>query len=237
MYILDLFLSFLRGPLLVFALAIAFFGMLRIGLLHLAIIVQSLYNAGSKGLSKKKIVEMFIINFSTAASAFRVGLFTLLKKGSLFFGLVLLPLFTLDHILIVKKVFGFEYPGLSAFAGALVSLIVIGYLGRKSLISFRSFVRSNGDGVETAFWSLMFILFGSGVLAGSIDHIILLKLIQIMHGLTGILLLMLLPFIPARNYLIYPLVILTRHLCTWALPAKTIREETLTYFNKLKSEL
>ncbi len=230
---LEALREFLKGPVFVFSISMAVLGVLRLAYLHIYLIVKALYNSWKyqknhsmliKGLLTSALPHK-LIRFEMSV----VSLFNVIVPVIIFF----LHFFVLDHISLFEKSTGIALIAFSkSFADFLLLVIVIFIVTRIWRGIFKP-DKSVGSGNNLWFWSFVLLVSISGWFAANINNAIMLKYMQVIHLLSGNILIVSIPFSRIGYYVIYPLAGITSHIGIWLLPDAPPRDETTPYFKCL----
>lgn len=230
---MEEWLLFLRGP--VFRLAIVIF-LLGLGReLFLAIwgVVSAYRRANDRKLPWK---QMLLGALSWLVPVKR--LFTSNRKahGFLSFlmhvGVILVPLFLLDHILLWKNGLGLRWPAIPQYVADTLTLLTI--LVVVGLIISRAFSRTArplSKAQDYILLLLIFFIFGSGFIASKPWNPMSYEASMIIHTLSGNILLISAPFTKLAHIAVYPIKMVSVELA-WKFPSRAGEQVALTLDGK-----
>jgi len=230
---MEEWLLFLRGPVFRLAIVIFILGLGRELFLAVYGVVSAYRKANDRDLPWKQMI--------TGALSWLIPakrLFTSNRKahGFLTFmmhvGVILVPVFLLDHILLWENGLGIRWPAIPQYLADVVTLLTI--LVVAGLIISRAFsktARPLSKAQDYLLLILLFFIFGSGFIASKPWNPISYEASMIIHTLAGNALLISAPFTKLAHIAVYPIKMFSVELA-WKFPSRAGEEVALTLDGK-----
>ena len=221
-------LDFARGPLFAFCFAVLVFGLLRVGLLTLFDLVRAVRKAGDRKVPYGAlIIDTFFGLFPCRANAvFGVTSFVF------HIGLVIVPIFLLDHILLWRSGLGLVWPSLPRLAADVLTLATLA--AGLVLLGYRVFyrdMRSVSGTMDYILLALVIALFATGFMASRPYNPVPYEASMLIHVLCGDAVFLLIPFSKLSHCVLYPLVRVSSNVA-WRFPAHAGEEINKTLYGE-----
>lgn len=213
---MDQLLTFAKGPLFCFCFLVMVLGLVRIGLLSIFDLIRAVRKAGDKNVPYQQLIKDTVLGlvpyredavFGWTSFMFHVGL-------------VAVPIFLLDHILIWRGLLGISWPSLPKLATDVLTLTTIAT--GLVLLGYRLFTR-NGRFLSTpmdhALLCLLVLLFATGFIASRPYSPIPHDAAMLIHVLCGNAIFVLIPFTKLAHCLLYPLLRVSSNIA-WRFPPR-----------------
>jgi hypothetical protein len=200
-------LSLAKGPGFYFVLSILTLGLLRVVLLTTWDIITAIHRAGDRQLPYWKIVAQTVSWLLPFNRLHRSRGGYSLASFSLHVGVITVALFLRNHLDILQANIGISWVSISKTALDLLTLV--GILGMSSLLLSRLYLKGSRTLSRAADYGLLLILLGiflSGFLAGRPWNPIPYNGLMLFHTLSGMLLLLLIPFSKISHCVLFPLI-------------------------------
>ncbi|MBN2326620.1 MAG: hypothetical protein JXR73_05650 [Candidatus Omnitrophica bacterium] len=224
-----------RGPLFRLSFLIMALGLLRLFLLSLFGIVQMVRRARDKNNSYGKIL------LTTASWMLPVHRLhrhiPLISFSSFLFhaGVIVVPLFLLDHIYLWQASIGIAWPGISRSVADVLTLLTL--ITGTLLLGFRIFsrsIRQNSGFVDYFLLIVLLLIFATGYIASRPYNPIPYQTVMLIHLLSAEVFLVLTPFTKIAHCILFPLIRLTSELA-WKFPPDAGRNVTIQVHGEVKS--
>ncbi len=228
-------IEFSMGPLFAFSISLMILGLLRLLVLAIASMTAAYRRAGDKNIRLPAILKETLAWMLPGKKAANANI--AFSAVSLLFhvGLILLPVFLMEHILVFKKIFRFGWPSIDKTAADVMTLITIA--AGLALLAYRVLSRTRRNlsaAYDYLVLALILIVFISGHLVPGNSSFVDYESRLLVHTLCGNLLLMLLPFTKMAHCILFP-VVRTASAIAWHFPANAGAElNKLLYGNEKK---
>jgi nitrate reductase gamma subunit len=221
-------IEFATGPLFTFSISLMILGLLRLILITVLDIRKALKNAGDKNIPYLKVVKETIQWMIPWKNTIRTQPFFSIVSFIFHIGLVLAPLFLMEHIIIWRKVFGFGWPAIGKPVIDILALLTV--IGGIILLGLRIISRKRRDMSSAQDYLLLIfilVLFISGHFISRPYNPLEFETAMLIHAMCGNFLLILFPFTRLSHCVLYPLLRLASTVA-WHFPRNAGRD-----FNKL----
>lgn len=213
-------LSISTSPLFRFALALLVLGLLRLALLSIWEMIQAVRRAGDRRIAFRRVVGETASWMVPLTRIHRArGLFSI-ASFILHLGILATCLFLGNHLDILQANFGVSWPALAK--PVLDVLTLLGIAAGSYLLLFRIYVVSSRKLSNPMDYLLLVMILGllvSGYLAGQPWNPIPYDGLMLFHALSGIVLLILIPFTKIAHCILYPLIRMGSEVA-WHFPAR-----------------
>lgn len=229
---MDQMLEFAGGPFFKFSFAVLILGLIRLIILTTMGMVGALRKTNDKNVPYKKLIKetlqwLFPIKVITSSRA----LFSIVSF--LFhIGLILVPLFFLDHILLWREGIGISWPSLPRIVADVLTLITIG--GGLFLLGNRTFHRDTrfiSKAIDYLLLCIILFIFISGFIASRPFNPIAYNTTMFIHIMCGNIVLILLPFTKLAHCLLFPILRIASNIA-WRFPARAGEEINKTLYDE-----
>lgn len=217
---MEQFFNFAKGPLFKFCFAVMVFGLLRSLVITLFGIGKSLKNANDKKvpyllLLKETVYWLFPLKYTFSSRAFFSAISFLFHLG-----IVIVPIFLLDHILLWRSGIGFSWPHINKVIADILTLVSIGtgfiLLLNRLFHSTTRYLSSFMDYILLLFLEIILI---TGYIASRPYNPIPYTFTMLIHVLGGNGILLLLPFTKLAHCVLYPFLRIASNIA-WRFPPK-----------------
>jgi len=221
-------LEFARGPLFVFCFAVMCLGLVRNGLLALFDMIRAVRRAGDRDVPYGQLVRETLIGLLPFRADVLFSMFSFLFH----IGLVIVPIFLLDHILLWRSGVGIAWPALPRIAANILTLVTLGtglvLLGYRIFSPHMRFVSGTMD---YGLLVLILVLFATGFIASRPFSPMPYDSAMLIHVLCGDAILFLIPFTKLSHCVLYPLLRVSSNVA-WRFPSHAGEEITKTLYGK-----
>lgn len=199
-------INFGMGPLFIFSVSIMILGLLRLFIITVLNIRNAAKNAGDKNFKYLSVLKSTIswmipgknirntqIIFSTISIIFHIGL-------------ILVPVFLFEHIIVWRKAFGFSWPVFNKITADTLTIITI--ICTLILIAYRifsTFRRNLSSGRDYFFLLLILIIFLSGFIIPRKFNPFGYEAVMLIHVIAGNLAMIIFPFTRLAHCVLFPL--------------------------------
>jgi len=228
-------IDFLMGPFFAFSALLMILGLLRLFIITILDMRAAFRNAGDKNIKFSKVIRETLIwmlpgkNIINTSAVFSVISFIF------HIGLIIVPVFLFEHIIIWKYIFKFGWPAIGKNAADILTLITIacGLI----LLGYRVFSRKrrNLSGAwDYFFLILILVIFISGYLIPGETRFLSFESRMLIHILSGNLAMIIFPFTRLAHCILYPL-LRVASIIAWHFPSNAGRElNRLLYGEEIK---
>ncbi|MBF0429999.1 MAG: hypothetical protein HQK83_01870 [Fibrobacteria bacterium] len=228
---MEQFLEFAKGSLFAGSFVIMVLGLARTAFITLWGTKNALDKAGDKNIPYKALIkETFewmipIKHITNSRSAISI------VSVVFHIGLIIVPLFLLDHILLWQKL-GLSWPGIpAAIANVLtITTIVTGGILLLNRIFHRD-TRFLSSVIDYALLVLILAIFINGFIASKPFNPIPYNLVMVIHVMAGNLILILVPFSKLAHCFLYPIMRIASNIA-WHFPARAGEEVNKTLYGE-----
>ncbi len=212
------------GPFFTFSISLMILGLLRLILKTIFDIRKALKNAGDKNIPYLRVVRETVEWMIPWRNTIRTQPFFSIVSFVFHIGLVLAPLFLMEHIIIWRKLFRFGWPAMGKIAIDILALLAV--FGGIILLGFRIISRKRRElssVQDYLFLIFILVLFISGHLVSRPYNPLGFEAAMLIHAICGNLLLILFPFTRLSHCVLYPLLRLASTMA-WHFPSNAGRE-------------
>lgn len=217
-------IDFGMGPLFIFSVSIMILGLLRLFIITVLNIRNVTKNAGDKNFKYLSVLKSTITWMIPGKNIWNTQIFFSTISIIFHIGLILVPIFLFEHILIWKKIFGFGWP---AFSEIIVdTLTIITIICTLILIAYRifsKFRRNLSSGGDYFFLLLILIIFLSGYLIPRKFNPFGYEITLMIHIIAGNFAMIIFPFTRLAHCVLFPLMRLSSSVA-WHFPGNAGRE-------------
>lgn len=202
---MEAWLEFAKGPLLRFSLAIMILGALRLIILQVWGVIEAWYRSGNKALPIKKAFKETLTWMVPFSKLHRFNPVQGFASFIFHLGMLLIPLFYIEHIGIWHQVIGLSWPGFSRAAADPLTILTLISLTVLLGIRIRSMnVRFLSNAFDYGALILLFVVFFTGYFSSHptwspIPH----NLVLLIHILSAEAVIMMLPFTKLAHVALY----------------------------------
>ncbi len=228
-------LEFARGPLFRFAFLIMVLGLAR----HLIVaawgIGQMIYRARDRNNNYLRIIINTCSWLIPIHRLHRILPVTSIASFVFHAGLILIPLFLVEHINLWRSSIGFGWPGLPIIAADSLCLLTVA--GGTVLLGIRFFNRNSRSISGFSDYFLLILIqaiFLTGFFASRPYNPIPYDVTMLIHVLSADILFVLIPFSKITHCVLFPLVRLTSELA-WKFPPEAGRDVAVQVHGEVKS--
>lgn len=229
---MDQALEFARGPLFRFCFAVMILGLLRVIIYTLWGMRKAVQNAGDKRIPYSNLIkETFewmvpFKNITKSRWIFSVMSFLF------HIGLILVPIFYLEHILLWKRGIGISWPSIGKNIADVLTLLTIVtglfLLGNRIIHEVSRFL---SKGLDYLLLLLILGIFITGYTASRPYNPIPYSTTMFIHVLFGNVLFILIPFTKLAHCLLYPLLRIASNVA-WRFPARAGEEINMSLYGE-----
>jgi len=228
-------IDFLMGPFFAFSALLMILGLLRLFIITILDMRAAFRNARDKDIKFSKIIMETLIWM--LPGKYTVNTSAVFSMISFIFhiGLIIVPVFLFEHIIIWKHIFKFGWPAIGKNAADVLTLIsiVCGLI----LLGYRIFSqkrRNLSAARDYFFLILILVIFISGYLIPGETHFLSFESRMLIHVLCGNLAMIIFPFTRLAHCILFPLVRLASAIA-WHFPSNQGRElNRLLYGEEIK---
>lgn len=229
---MDQMYEFAKGPFFKFSFAVLILGLLRLITLNAIGILGAVKKTNDKKIPYKKLIKetlmwLFPIKIITNSRA----VFSIISF--LFhIGLIIVPLFFLDHILLWRQGLNISWPHIPGIAADILSLLTI--FAGLYLLGNRTFDRNTrfiSKAIDYLLLVLILSIFITGLIASKPVNPIPYKVTMFIHIMCGNVLFILIPFTKLAHCLLFPIIRIASNIA-WRFPAETGEKINKTLYNK-----
>ena len=199
-------IEFAMGSLFRFSFSLMILGLLRLTIKTILDIRRALQNAGDKNIPYLSVIRATLEWMIPSKNTVNTQVLFSLISFSFHIGLIVVPIFLLEHILLWRKVLGFSWPAVGKnFADVLTILTIINGL---ILLGYRIFSgarRKLSTVQDYVFLILILSIFTSGYLVSRPFNPIGYESAMLIHVICGNAILLLIPFTRLAHGILYPL--------------------------------
>jgi len=225
---MDPLLTFARGPLFCFCFLVMALGLVRVGLLTAFDTLRAVRKAGDKNIPYGQLLwESMLALVPTRAALFHGWVRALFHVG-----LLVVPLFLLDHVLLWRDAISVSWVHLPAAAADALTLLTI--VTGSIVLAERVFYRNGrflSGPVDYGVLVLIVMLFSSGFLASRAYSPIPYSTSMLVHVLCADALLFLTPFTKLSHCLLYPFLRVCSNVA-WRFPPQAGEAITLALYGE-----
>ncbi|MEW6359400.1 MAG: hypothetical protein AB1696_23895 [Planctomycetota bacterium] len=221
-------LDFARGPLFAFCFAVLVLGLLRAGLLAAFDVLRAIRRAGDRSIPYGRLIKDTLLGLIPGRGNVLFGATSFI----LHIGLVIAPIFLLDHILLWRSGLGLAWPALPKVVADAMTLATLA--AGIVLLAYRiasPAMRFISGTMDYLLLILVIILFASGFIASRPCSPIPYEVSMLLHALCGDALLLLIPFTKLAHCLLYPIVRVGANVA-WRFPPHAGEEITKALYGK-----
>ena len=225
---MDQLLTFARGPLFCFCFLLMVLGLVRVGLLSVFGLVRAVRKAGDQNVPYWQLAKETVLGLIPARGT-RVHGWT---RIVFHLGLIVVPIFLLDHILLWRSALGVSWchvPGIVADVLTLTTIVTgIWLLGDRIFSRSSRFMSSS---VDYVLLTLIVALFATGFIASRPYSPIPYEASMLIHVLCGNAILVLIPLTKLSHCLLYPLLRVSSNVA-WRFPPRSGEEITKALYGQ-----
>ncbi len=229
---MDQALEFVRGSLFRFCFAVMILGLGRVVFNTLWGMRRAVKNAGDKNIPYSSLIKetlSWMVPFKNITST---RWFFSIVSFLFHVGLIIVPLFYLEHILLWRNNVGIAWPNIHKTAADILTLVTISagiiLLGNRV---FHQASRFLSKGLDYTLLFLILGIFTTGYFASRPYNPVPYNTTMFIHVLCGNTLLVLIPFTKLAHCLLYPLLRIASNIA-WHFPARAGEEINKTLYGE-----
>ena len=225
---MDQLLTFARGPLFCFCFLLMVLGLVRVGLLSVFGLVRAVRKAGDQNVPYWQLAKETVLGLIPSRGT-RVHGWT---RIMFHLGLIVVPVFLLDHILLWRSVLGVSWCHVHRTVADVLTLITIAT--GICLLADRVFSRSTrfmSSSVDYVLLTLIIALFATGFIASRPYSPVPYEASMLVHVLCGNAILVLIPLTKLSHCLLYPLLRVSSNVA-WRFPPRSGEEITKALYGQ-----
>ncbi len=228
-------IDFLIGPFFAFSSLLMMLGLLRLFIITILDMRAAFRNAGDKNIKFSKIIMETLIWMIPGKNMLNTSVFFSVISFIFHIGLIIVPVFLFEHVIIWKHIYKFGWPAIGKSAADILTLITIacGLI----LLGYRLFSqkRRNLSGAwDYFFLILILVIFISGYLIPGEIRFLGFDSRMLIHALCGNLAMIIFPFTRLAHCILYPLLRLASAIA-WHFPPNAGRDlNRLLYGEEIK---
>jgi nitrate reductase gamma subunit len=229
---MDNALEFARGPLFRFCFAVMILGLARVVFYTVWGMRKAIKKAGDKNIPYFNLIKEtlgWVIPLKSITSSR-----WLFSSISFLFhvGLIIIPLFYLEHILLWKRGVGISWPNINKTVADVLTLVTIA-TGIFLLFNriFHQVSRVLSKGLDYTLLLLILCIFTTGYVASRPYNPIPYTTTMFIHVLCGNALFVLIPFTKLAHCLLFPLLRIASNIA-WHFPARAGEEVNMTLYGE-----
>ncbi len=229
---MDQALEFVRGPLFRFCFTVMILGLGRVIFNTLWGMRKAVKNAGDKNIPYSSLIKetlSWMVPFKNISSA---RWFFSITSFLFHIGLIMVPLFYLEHILLWKNSIGINWPNIPKTVADILTLltVVTGIILLGNRI-FHHASRFLSKGLDYTLLILILGIFATGYIASRPYNLIPYNTTMFIHVIFGNILFVLIPFTKLAHCLLYPLLRIASNIA-WHFPARAGEEINKTLYGE-----
>ena len=229
---MDQMVEFAGGPFFKFSFAVLILGLIRLIILIALGIIGAVKKTNDKNIPYKKLFKetlmwFFPIKVITGSRAV-FSIFSFLFH----IGLIAVPLFFLDHILLWRQGLNISWPHIPGIVANILSIVTI--ISGLYLLGNRTFHRDTrfiSKAVDYFLLVLILCIFITGLIASKPVNPMPYKTTMFIHIMCGNILFILIPFTKLAHCFLFPIVRIASNIA-WRFPASAGEEINKTLYNE-----
>jgi len=227
-------LQFARGPLFRLAFLVMALGLLRLVILALWGIGQMIYRARDRNNPYSKVVKTTLTWLIPIQRLHRSRPWLSYSSFLFHVGLIVTPIFLLDHIHLWRASIGLSWPGIpKTIADALTLLVLASGILLIGMRIFNPYTRRVSGFLDYFLVLLILLIFSTGFIASRPYNPIPYETSMLIHVLSADILLLLAPFTKIAHCVLFPLVRMTSELA-WKFPPEAGKNATIQVHGEVK---
>src|SRR4030042_2225378 len=217
-------IDFLIGPFFAFSSLLMILGLLRLFIITILDMRAAFRNAGDKNIKFSKIIKETLVWMLPGKNTINTSVVFSVVSFIFHIGLIIVPVFLFEHIIIWKHIFKFGWPAIGKSAADILTLITIacGLI----LLGYRVFSRKrrNLSGAwDYFFLMLILVIFISGCLIPVETRFLSFESRLLIHVLCGNFAMIIFPFTRLAHCILFPLLRVASAVA-WHFPSNAGRE-------------
>jgi nitrate reductase gamma subunit len=200
-------IEFSMGPLSAFSISLMILGLLRLLILTIASMTAAYRSAGDRNIRLLAILKETLVWMLPGKATVNANIAFSAVSFLFHAGLIIVPVFLMEHILVWKRIFQFGWPSIGKTAADVMTLITIA--AGLTLLAYRVLSRTRRN-LSAAYDYLVLVLilfvFISGYLIPGNSAFVGYESRFLIHTLCGNILLILLPFTKMAHCILFPVV-------------------------------
>jgi len=204
---MDKFLEFSTGPLFRFCFSLFILGLIRLIIITFIDIRRTASAAGDKSFKYGQALASTFDWMLPVRQILKTRVFFSLTSFIFHAGLIIVPIFLLEHVLLWKKGAGVSWPFLNSTVSDILTVLTV--IAAFILLSYRIFSSTRrfiSDRQDYFFLVLIMIIFVSGFIVPRSYNPLSYQASMLVHVLSGNLLLVLIPFTRLSHSVLYPFI-------------------------------
>ena len=230
-------LEFAMGPLFRFSLSIMILGLLRLMIKTILDMRRALQNAGDKNIPYLSIVRTTLEWMVPSKNIANTQVLFSVISFLFHIGLIAVPIFLLEHILLWSKVFGFSWPAMGKnFTDVLTILTIV---SGSILLGYRIFHKARrklSSVLDYIILILILFIFTSGYLVSRPFNPLGYESAMLIHVICGNAILLIVPFTRLAHGILYPLLRLASTIA-WHFPPNAGKDLNKVLYGKENKEI
>ncbi len=228
-------IDFLTGPFFAFSALLMILGLLRLFIITILDMRAAFRNAGDKNIKFSKVIRETLIWMLPGKNTINTSAVFSVISFIFHIGLIIVPVFLFEHIIIWKHIFKFGWPAIGKSAADVLTLITIAC--GLVLLGYRIFSRKRRDlsaARDYLFLIIILVIYISGYLIQGKTRFLGFESRMLIHVLCGNLAMIIFPFTRLAHCILFPLVRLASAIA-WHFPSNQGRElNRLLYGEEIK---
>ncbi|MBN2039981.1 MAG: hypothetical protein JW864_08075 [Spirochaetes bacterium] len=217
-------IDFFMKPFFIFSVSVMILGLLRLFIKTIIEIRRVIKTAGDKDFKYTKIFMATLSWIIPGKNTVNTAVVYSIVSFVFHIGLILVPVFLMEHIIIWKGAFGFGWPALGKQAADVLTVITI--LSGIILLGYRLFSKQRrklSSVHDYLFLILILVIFISGYFLPKTYSPFNVQVNMLIHIVCGNLILIILPFTRLAHCILYPLLRLASAVA-WHFPPNAGKE-------------
>lgn len=223
-------IDFFMWPFFTFSAVLAVLGLARLFVITIIDMRNAFRNAGDKNIIFSRVIKETIVWLLPGRNMIRTAVVFSIISFIFHIGLIIVPVFLFEHILIWKHIFKFGWPAIGKEAADIITVVTI--ICGLILLGYRIFSetrRNLSQARDYAFLILILIIFSSGYTITGTDRFLNFEVRMLIHIICGNIAIIIFPFTRLSHCILYPILRLASAIA-WHFPRNAGRElNTLLY--------
>jgi nitrate reductase gamma subunit len=217
-------IDFFMRPFFAFSAALMILGLVRLFIITVIDMRNAFRNAGDKDIKFFKVIKETAAWLLPGKNTVRTAAVFSIISIIFHIGLIIVPVFLFEHIIIWKHVFKFGWPAIGKETADIMTLITI--ICGLTLLGYRLFSgtrRNLSQARDYAFLILILFIFTSGYMITGSDSFLSFETRMLIHIICGDIAMIIFPFTRLSHCILYPVLRLASAIA-WHFPRNSSKE-------------